>query len=291
MFKSIFGFIHEKQRESDERFTQKKLDAWFKADHIFIEEVTPETERIFAALSIDEPIKLVCDYYMPPFNSSKYNLDPAPLKKLQEYFSQDFGIAIYTEKTNQKLGYLPLLTNVESELYREGSYMQAVHDLLRKNVKVYTKLVRIERNDNPLKPIVRSTNPNYRPPEKIYIIELHINTDLDKLNKSVKERRQYLEEQRIEREIETARIKSALKNSYVYDEDDFLDSRSVWDEYDEDGVPYEDYDMDESFHDDLDGLDEGLKDSQPENRNEESDSESVWDEYDEDGVPYEDYKK
>ncbi|MFC4557306.1 hypothetical protein ACFO3D_03670 [Virgibacillus kekensis] len=288
MLKSIFSFIQDKQKEANQRYTQRILDSWFKADHIFSEEVTPGTECIFETLTIEEPIKLVCDYNMPPFDSSKYDTYPAEIERLREYFSQEFGIAIYTDKTNQKLGYLPLLKNIETDLAREGSYKHAVHDLLKKNIKVYSKLVRVERNDNPIKPLRPKQNFHY--PESRYVVELHINTDLEKLNKKVKERLQYLEKQRIEREKEAAIFRSTPKSTHVYDKDDYLDSRSVWDDYDEDGVPYEDYERDEPFNDDfLDDDTNDLKDE--ENSKEEISSRSDWDDYDEDGVPYEDYKK
>jgi hypothetical protein len=291
LFKSIFSFIQDKQREADERYTQRRLDAWFNANHIFTEEATHETECIFETLTIGEPIKIVCDYNMSPFDSSKYNTDPARIIKLREYFSQEFGIAIYTEKTNQKLGYLPLLTNIEPELYREGSYMQAIHNLLRNNVKVYAKLVRIEQNDNPIRPL--NASPNYHHPKSIFVVEFHINTDLEKLNKSVKERLDYLEEQRMEREKEATKLKFAPNNPPEYDKDDYyLSSDSVWDEYDEDGIPYEDYERDQIFDDLLeDNLDDFKKEKSKVESFGELSSDSVWDEYDEDGIPYEDIKK
>ncbi|MBT2687294.1 hypothetical protein J7I93_03765 [Bacillus sp. ISL-47] len=92
MLKSIFSYIQDKQEEANKRFTQRKLNAWYNADHIFSEEVTPDTERIFETLTIDEPIKLVCDYNMPPFNSSKYDTNPATVERLREYLSQELEL-------------------------------------------------------------------------------------------------------------------------------------------------------------------------------------------------------
>lgn len=292
MFDLIFDFIYEKKREADVRFKQKKLDTLFKADYDCITKVTPEMERVFDFLSIDEPIKLVCDYDIPSFDDPKYNLDPFLLNELQNNSSQNFEIAVYTEKTNQKLGYLPLFTNVKAErYYNDGSYNREIHILLQKNVKLYAMLVYIERNNNPFKPIDRYSNPNFRPLEKIYISTLHINTDLNKLKINAKRRQQSLESVRMEREKIPGKNNSILKNNSksAYYEDNFGDSHSVWDEYDEDGVPYDDYDRDNTFNDSFDDLDEEPKVSQPKNSNKELDNRSIWVDYDEDGVPYEDY--
>ncbi|MBT2687295.1 hypothetical protein J7I93_03770 [Bacillus sp. ISL-47] len=145
----------------------------------------------------------------------------------------------------------------------------------------------MERNDNPLQPL--RPKPNFHYPKSIYVVELHINTDLEELNKKANERLEYLEKQRKEREKEDATFRAAPKNTHVYDNEDYLDSRSVWDGYDENGVPYEDYERDEPYNDDL--LKDDLYDLKEEKSKEELSTQCDWDDYDEDGLPYEDYRK
>lgn len=128
------------------------------------------------------------------------------------------AIAIYEKETNQQIGYLPRINNT------------AIAKAMDEGLAIYASIYKIEHN------VGEKTNKENNGCQITLFIAFHPNHIPDKI--AAEQKRVALAKQ-----TSLSRTTYRVSSTPKYDNDNWDDDRgSVWDEYDEDGLPYEDYD-------------------------------------------------
>jgi hypothetical protein len=211
---SLVGLGSTSNRKKEEPTTNNDLHDWFNTPLMVRGIMYENRQSIIKNMKVNTPL------YLTREPNNDYD---------------KFAIAVYEGTNNQKIGYLPMQWDKNPSHHTNIP----VANLMDAGKKIYVGIIVVIKNDHYIV--------DYLKTELVYQVKIMISSNLEELNNKIQEQKQILKYESLKKS-ERAKIQNwSPPSKYSVYEDHLDNGESVWDEYDEDGVHYEDYDTNRKY--------------------------------------------